>query len=190
MLNVLDIRKEPILLRNHRREKKLWHDGSRHTSSFGCTECHDRDACGGLRIESAFYDCLNNCCHQPEKCDAVCRNKPMEFVQRVREISGFQLENVPRAARLPERSMPSVVPVLYHGNSRDRAFAPPVVCLSLYSVILRNDGREGIVRLTLRPAQCRDEHLPAPLPSASLSARHHQPCRLALPQVLPELPGC
>ncbi len=37
----------------------------------------------------------------------------------------------------------------------------------------------GIVRLTLRPAQCRDEHSPAPLPSASLSARNHQPCRLA-----------
>ena len=39
----------------------------------------------------------------------------------------------------------------------------------------------GIVRLTLRPAQCRDEHSPAPLPAASLSARNHQPCRLALP---------
>ena len=25
---------------------------------------------------------------------------------------------------------------------------------------------------------------------ASLSARHHQPCRLALPQILHELPGC
>ena len=49
---------------------------------------------------------------------------------------------------------------------------------------------KGIVRLTLRPAQCRDEHSPAPLPSASLSARNHQPCRLALPQILPELPGC
>ena len=49
---------------------------------------------------------------------------------------------------------------------------------------------EGIVRLTLRPAQCRDEHSPAPLPSASLSARNHQPCRLALPQILHELPGC
>ena len=48
----------------------------------------------------------------------------------------------------------------------------------------------GIVRLTLRPAQCRDEHSPAPLPSASLSARNHQPCRLALPQILHELPGC
>ena len=49
---------------------------------------------------------------------------------------------------------------------------------------------DGIVRLTLRPAQCRDEHSPAPLPSASLSARNHQPCRLALPQILHELPGC
>ena len=49
---------------------------------------------------------------------------------------------------------------------------------------------KGIVRLTLRPAQCRDEHSPAPLPSASLSARNHQPCRLALPQILHELPGC
>ena len=49
---------------------------------------------------------------------------------------------------------------------------------------------QGIVRLTLRPAQCRDEHSPAPLPSASLSARHHQPCRLALPRILHELPGC
>ena len=54
-----------------------------------------------------------------------------------------------------------------------------------------DDGSiEGIVKLTLRPAQCRDEHSPAPLPSASLSARNHQPCRLALPQILPELPGC
>ena len=50
--------------------------------------------------------------------------------------------------------------------------------------------RDGIVRLTLRPAQCRDEHSPAPLPSASLSARNHQLCRLALPQILHELPGC
>ena len=51
-------------------------------------------------------------------------------------------------------------------------------------------SQEGIVKLTLRPAQCRDAHSPAPLPSASLSARHHQPCRLALPQILHELPGC
>ena len=54
----------------------------------------------------------------------------------------------------------------------------------------RRHAGYGIVKLTLRPAQCRDEHSPAPLPSASLSARYHQPCRLALPQILHELPGC
>ena len=56
--------------------------------------------------------------------------------------------------------------------------------------ILNQMTGRGIVKLTLRPAQCRDAHSPAPLPSASLSARHHQPCRLALPQILHELPGC
>ena len=54
----------------------------------------------------------------------------------------------------------------------------------------RSATLRGIVKLTFRPAQCRDEHSPAPLPSASLSARNHQPCRLALPQILHELPGC
>ena len=143
MLNVTGIRKEPKHQRNHRREKKLWHDGNSHTPSLGCTACQDRGTCGGLSIEGSFYDCLDNCCHQPEKCDAVCRNKPKEFVQRVREIGGFQLQNVPRAARLLlKQPLPSVVPVLYHGNSREKAFAPAGVCISLYNVIPRHDGRE------------------------------------------------
>ena len=67
---------------------------------------------------------------------------------------------------------------------------PPGVGKTHLAVGLGLKAIEGIVRLTLRPAQCRDEHSPAPLPSASLSARNHQPCRLALPQILPELPGC
>ena len=66
----------------------------------------------------------------------------------------------------------------------------PVDAQRVKPLHLRSLPAEGIVRLTLRPAQCRDEHSPAPLPSASLSARNHQPCRLALPQILHELPGC
>ena len=64
--------------------------------------------------------------------------------------------------------------------------------IDAYALFVRQEPRslDGIVKLTLRPAQCRDEHSPAPLPSASLSARHHQPCRLALPQIRHELPGC
>lgn len=142
MLNVPGIRKEPKHRRNHRQEKKLWHDGGRQTPSLGCEACQERDTCGGLRIERAFYDCLDNCCRQPEKCDAVCRNKPRDFAQRIREIGGFKLANVPRAARLPEPVTPPMVPLLYHGNSREAPFAPPAVCLPLYRIIARHRGAE------------------------------------------------
>ena len=142
MLNVPGTRKESKSHRNHRREKKLWHDGKRHTPSLGCSTCPDLKTCGGLQIERAFYHCLDNCCGNPEKCDSVCRNKPREFVQRVREIGGFRLDNVPRAARLPVPPLPSVVPVLFHGNNRDIPFAAPAVCLPLYKAIARHGGEE------------------------------------------------
>lgn len=142
MLNVPGARKEAKSQRSHRRERKLWHDGRRHTPSLGCSACPDLETCGGMHVERAFYHCLDNCCGNPEKCDAVCRNKPREFVQRVREIGGFRLDNVPRAARLPEPPLPSVVPVLFHGNIREKPFAAPLVCLPLYRVIARNHGEE------------------------------------------------
>ena len=50
--------------------------------------------------------------------------------------------------------------------------------------------RIGSVRLTPPAAQCRDEHSSIPLPETSLPACHHQPRRVALPPILPQLPGC
>lgn len=142
MLNAPSIRKEPKHHRNHRREKKLWHDGRNHTPSLGCSACPDREMCGGLYIEHPFYHCLDNCCGKPGNCDAVCRNKPREFAQRIREIGGFRLDNVPRAARLPEPPLPPVVPVLFHGNIREAPFAPSAVCIPLYRVIARHRGED------------------------------------------------
>ena len=72
----------------------------------------------------------------------------------------------------------------------DRPDEPLGIGVEIGTLRRQPNRLNGIVRLTLRPAQCRDEHSPAPLPSASLSARNHQPCRLALPQILHELPGC
>lgn len=142
MLNTPGTRKEPRHSRNHRLEKKLWHDGRRQTPSLGCGTCPERDICGGLRIEGAFFNCLDNCCHRPDSCDSMCRRKPRDFVQRIREIAGFRLDNVPRAARLAEPAIPPVVPLLYHGNRREAPFAPPAVCLPLYRVIARHGGEE------------------------------------------------
>lgn len=145
MLNVPGIEKEPKYSRNHRLERKLWHDGNKHTPSLGCEACPDRNTCGGLRIEQAFYDCRDNCCRQPERCDVICREKPRDFVQRSREIDGFKLDNVPRATPLPEPPIPPVVPILYHGASREAFFAPPAVCLPFYKIITRHGAEQRYV---------------------------------------------
>ena len=92
MLTVPVVGTEQTHSRNYRRERRLWHDGSKHTPSLGCGTCADRETCGGLCIERSFYDCSDHCCHQPETCDAVCRTKPREFAQRVREVGGFRLQ--------------------------------------------------------------------------------------------------
>ena len=142
MLSTLATARKPEHHRNCRREKRLWHDGRNRTPSLGCMGCPDRETCGGLCIERAFYDCYDNCCGNAGRCDAVCRNKPREFAQRVREVGGFPLDNVPRAAPLPEPLLPPVVPVLLHGYSREAPFAPPAVCVPLYGVIARHRGEE------------------------------------------------
>jgi hypothetical protein len=100
--------------RNLRRERRLWHDGTRHTPSMGCARCPDHDICGGLQVGDAVFDCLGFCCHSAEDCDAVCRNKPEEFARRVREVGGFSFENVPRAQQLAAPPLPALVPLLYH----------------------------------------------------------------------------
>ncbi|MGH9351047.1 MAG: hypothetical protein ACRD2G_02630 [Terriglobia bacterium] len=129
------------LTRNSRGERYLWHDGTRHAPSLGCTRCPDREVCGGLQIDRAPFDCLGFCCHNPADCDAVCRNKPDEFVRRVREVDGFLFDNVPRAQVLAAPRLPSLVPILFHGNKRVVPFrASPAVCLPLYKVIHRENG--------------------------------------------------
>ena len=135
--------KEPSQVRrNHRRERMLWHDGTKYMSALGCTVCPDKVNCGGLNVDAPFYDCLVNCCGVPEQCDAICRNKPRDFAQRVREIGGFQLDNVPRVEPLPETWLPTVVPVLFDGHSREKPFVASAVCLPLYRMIGRCYGEQ------------------------------------------------
>jgi len=142
MLNAARMTKKPKDGRSLAREKKLWHDEGRHMPLLGCSACGDRGICGGLSIGRASFDCIDNCCGQPERCDSVCRMKPRDFARRVREVRGFWLDNVPRAERLPEPALPCVAPVLFSGNSREQAFRAPAVCLQLYSIIARHKGKE------------------------------------------------
>jgi Domain of unknown function (DUF4417) len=126
--------------RNLRRERRLWHDGTRHTPSMGCAKCPDQEICGGLQVGDALFDCLGFCCHNSADCDTVCRNKPEEFVQRVREVGGFAFDNVPRASLVTAPALPALVPLLYHKSGRSVPFRARAVCLPLYSVIRRQNG--------------------------------------------------
>jgi hypothetical protein len=122
--------------RNMHQERRLWHDGERFPMLLGCTSCPNLSECGGLRIERAAFDCLTFCCNRPGDCDAVCRNNPEVFATRVRDVEGFSLDNVPRGPVLPIPSLPPLVPVIFHGNKRIKAFGEsPIVCLPLYNVI-------------------------------------------------------
>ena len=137
--------------RTLRREKRLW-DQPKLTPSLGCVGCRQYDACGGLRTEAALLDCLDLCCGKPSTCASVCRNKPENFVARVREIGGFELNTVPRVPELIAPPLPPTVPVIYHGSKRTMPYGGGIVALPLYALV---EKRTGEVKFTSRDILCR-----------------------------------
>ena len=121
-------------------ERRLWYDSATGTESLGCATCRDRETCGGLRVQVPLFDCLHLCCGNTQDCDRVCPNHP-DFVERVREVRTFSLDNVPRGPVLSAPELPHLVPMIYRGTGRNNH--PPVdsVALSLYSQFHRRSAR-------------------------------------------------
>lgn len=140
----------PAPPRSPRRERRLWHDETRNTPCLGCSGCPELGPCGGLRLDLRSFDCLDFCCGSPSACDRVCRNNP-DYVERVREVGGFDLTNVPRARPFVAPELPPVVPVLFHGSARTSRIAPPAAALSLYQMF---DRRTGEPRYASHEALC------------------------------------
>lgn len=128
----------PGRARNPRRERRLCHDQAQ-MAGLGCGACRERGLCGGLQVRTSFYDCLLYCCGHPENCDRVCRNHP-DFADRVREVGTFDLETVPRAPVLAAPALPSMVPVVFHGNGRRKPVGSDTVALPLYRTFDRPTG--------------------------------------------------
>lgn len=120
-------------------ERKLWQNERYNTPSLGCWGCPERILCGSLAVEAGLTSCLDLCCGTPTKCDKPCRNNP-DYALRVREVGTFSLDNVPRAPVLSVVPMPSVVPVLFHGDRRDELIGPAPVALPLYRMFNRRNG--------------------------------------------------
>ena len=92
-----------------------------------------------VKSDRPLYWCLDYCCGKPKSCDIVCRNNP-KFVDYIREIGGFDLNSVHRPSRPPKLFIPSVVPLLFHGNSRIRALQTPAVALPFARMFNRRTG--------------------------------------------------
>lgn len=129
-------------LQTFRDPNSLWDDPTHHPRSLGCLTCPELARCGGMHNGANVYDCDALCsCVDKEKCDLVCRNRPAHFVQRVRDIGGFDLGTVPRAAPVHTPILPKIVPLVDHKSARDGRFQSDAVALPLYRVVDLKEGK-------------------------------------------------
>lgn len=138
---------------NRRRERQLWHDATRNTPALGCYSCPERPLCGGICAVAPYFDCLTYCCGEPASCGSVCRAAPVTFARRMWEVDGLELDNVPRGPLLQAPTLPRVVPVLFHGSSREGGAALAAAALPLCAMFGRRNGLPRFEdRMALREA--------------------------------------
>lgn len=106
------------------------------TLSLGCQECPDKTVCGGLRTSSGQFDCTQYCERESDQgCNYVCTCNPEQFVSRMHEVCGLELDNVPRVLPLVPVRTPLVVPIIFHGSRREAPLEADVVAVKLSQVI-------------------------------------------------------
>lgn len=129
-----------------RRQRRRWDEGETLPMALGCTICPDRDLCGGIRKRQAAYSCLDDCCGSTETCDGICPNNPVGFRDRVRELNGLGLDNLPRARPCAAPALPAYIPYIYHGNRR----AVPLDVGAVALPLRRFYRPDGTLRFTSR----------------------------------------
>lgn len=122
-----------------RSPQRLWDDAGSMTCSLGCISCVDRLICGGAHNNASFFDCGDYCrCDDKAACDLVCRGNPKQYVERLREVCGLDLMNVPRASIVPIEALPPMVPLIEHATARVSSVNSPIVALPLYDLVNAN----------------------------------------------------
>lgn len=123
-----------------RQERRRWDDEYQSPKALGCAGCADLGPCGGLHKRQHAMSCLDDCCGNPEGCQAMCPRNPKVFMTRLREIDGFGLHNVPRAAAVPTAPLPVYAPRFYHGSKRAMPPTLDTAAIPLHALYHRRDG--------------------------------------------------
>lgn len=143
----------PPDLRSHRLiARKLTDSPGNFPLALGCPSCQHFEECGGLSIEEGVFDCLDFCCANPDACSSVCRKKAEPFAEQIREIGGFDLDNVARTPAIGVELVEDVVPLIYHGSSRAEALSHRVIALRLADLV---NFRTGALRFETRATLCQ-----------------------------------
>jgi hypothetical protein len=135
----------------------LTHDPGAYPMALGCAPCPQREVCGGLCIKAPIVDCLAFCCGSPDTCTRVCRNRPASFVDQVREIGGFDLDDVDRARVVRCEIEADIVPLVYHGSGRIAALRHEVFALPMPELVNFHEAR---LRYPDRTALCDAFRIP------------------------------
>jgi hypothetical protein len=107
--------------------------------ALGCLACPDLGTCGGIRKKQHAFSCLDDCCGKPDTCDGMCPNNPIGFRDRMREVNGLELGNIPHAEPCAAPALPAYIPYIYHGNRRAVPLDIEAVALPLRR-FYRQDG--------------------------------------------------
>ena len=118
---------------NLRRQKRRWDEGDALPLAIGCLGCPDLGICGGMHKKQDAYWCLDDCCGNTDTCDGMCPNNPVGFRDRMREVNGLELDNIPRAAPCPAAPLPAYIPYLYHCSRRAKPLDIEAIALPLRS---------------------------------------------------------
>lgn len=118
---------------------KLTHDPDKWGISIFCNSCPDLGRCGGIASQLGGH-CYMHCCGGRGECQTVCRQNP-KFVAQTREISGFDLANVPRTTLLPQLPLSGTAPLLVHGKARELNVKSDIIAVKLREVVDIRIGR-------------------------------------------------
>lgn len=136
--------------------RSLTDDPTANMMALGCTACVNKPTCGGLCLSASMFDCLDFCCGDPDNCTRVCANNPRQFVAQLREIDGFELDNVGRTPNCPVVFASDIAPLVYHGGRRSIPASGSIFALR-FSDLIDFSGRS--VRFQTHDDLCSAFHV-------------------------------